>query len=182
MDGCGEHTRGREAGAKTKLGAARGRVGVRCPAMGEEATGGDGRDRQRLTVPEAATVLEVTVDAVRGRVRRGTIDHERDETGKVYVWVDATEADRRRPSPDQSELVEVLKAQLEAEREANRENRRIIAGLIQRVPEIESPRDEPHSPETVAATSEGVASPTDRGDPETGVQRRSWWRRFFGFE
>jgi hypothetical protein len=135
------------------------------------------------------------VDAVRGRVRRGTIDHERDETGKVHVWVDVSGAPggaaRRRPSPtvegpsrDQSELVEVLKAQLEAEREANRENRRIIAGLIQRVPELEPPRDEPRGPETDAEAGEGVDAPTGQVDRETGVQRRraSWWRRFFGFE
>jgi hypothetical protein len=166
--------------------------------MGEDH--GDGRDRQRLTVPEAATVLEVTVDAVRGRVRRGTIDHERDETGKVYVWVALARvsgapggAASRRPPPTVEgpsrnqgtlELVEVLKAQLEAEREANRENRRIIAGLIQRVPELEPPREEPHGPETVSETSEGVDAPTGQVDRETGVQRRerSWWRRFFGFE
>jgi hypothetical protein len=160
--------------------------------MGEDH--GDGRDRQRLTVPEAATVLEVTVDAVRGRVRRGTIDHERDETGKVYVLVDFSGAPEgaasRRPSPtvegpspDQSELVEVLKAQLEAEREANRENRRIIAGLIQRVPELEPPRDEPHGPETVAEEPEGTDTQTGQVDRETASSRpRSWWRRFFGFE
>jgi hypothetical protein len=134
----------------------------------------------------------MTVDAVRGRVRRGTIDHERDETGKVYVWVDATEADRRRPSPpvagpsrDQSELVEVLKAQLEAEREANRENRRIIAGLIQRVPELEpgTLRDEPHGTETVSESEAGTSAPPERETPSSHPERRaSWWRRFFGFE
>ncbi len=176
--------------------------------MGEDH--GDGRDRQRLTVPEAATVLEVTVDAVRGRVRRGTIDHERDETGKVHVWVDVSGAPggaaSRRPSPtvegpstasqsrsaEHDQLVESLldqvkymREQLAAEREANRENRRIIAGLIQRVPELETaPRDEPHGPETPVETSEGVDAPTGQVDRETGVQRRraSWWRRFFGFE
>jgi hypothetical protein len=160
--------------------------------MGEDH--GDGRDRQRLTVPEAATVLDMTVDAVRGRVRRGTIAHERDETGKVYVWVDATEADRLRPSaadggpsrpPAQSELVEVLKAQLEAEREANRENRRIIAALTQRIPQLEAGtlRDERDARETVSETSEGTDTPTDRADRETASSRpRSWWRRLFGFE
>jgi hypothetical protein len=155
--------------------------------MGEDY--GDGRDRQQLTALEAATVLGVTVDAVRGRVRRGTIDHERDETGKVYVWVDATEADRRSPSPtvggpspDQSELVEVLKAQLEAEREANRENRRIIAGLI-RVPELEPPRGAPRATETVAETGEGTETQPDRSGPETASSRpRSWWHRLFGLE
>ena len=164
--------------------------------MGEDH--GDGRDRQRLTVPEAATVLEVTVDAVRGRVRRGTIDHERDETGKVYVWVDVSgapggAASRRpppgpsttvegpSPPPAQSELVEVLKAQLEAEREANRENRRIIAALTQRIPQLEpgTLRDERDARETVSEDDGGTETPAgDTGEP----RRSSWWRRFFGFE
>ena len=56
-------------------------------------------DRQRLTVPEAATVLGVTVDAVRGRMRRGKIASEHDEQGKVYVWIDAPAADGSRPTP-----------------------------------------------------------------------------------
>ncbi|CAA9257260.1 MAG: hypothetical protein AVDCRST_MAG93-2027, partial [uncultured Chloroflexia bacterium] len=31
--------------------------------------------------------------------------------------------------------------------------------------------------------AEGTDTPPDRGDRETGVQRRaSWWRRFFGFD
>ena len=36
------------------------------------------------------------------------------------------------------ETIRVLSEQLEAEREANRENRRIIAGLVQRVSELEA--------------------------------------------
>jgi len=68
--------------------------------------------------------------------------------------------------------------------EANRENRRIIAGLIQRVPELApgTLQGEPHGPETVAEEPEGTDTPTGRGGAETGAQRRSWWRRFFGVE
>ena len=65
----------------------------------EAVSTGDRRDRQRLTVPEAATVLGVTVDAVRGRMRRGKIASEHDEQGKVYVWIDAPAADGSRPTP-----------------------------------------------------------------------------------
>jgi hypothetical protein len=36
------------------------------------------------------------------------------------------------------ELLDILREQLEAEREANRENRRIIARLTQRIPAIEA--------------------------------------------
>ncbi len=60
--------------------------------MGEDAK----RDtRRRLTVAEAADVLGVTVDAIRSRVKRGTIAHVR-EGGRVYVLLDA---DQGRPRP-----------------------------------------------------------------------------------
>jgi hypothetical protein len=166
----------------------------------------DRRDRQRLTVSAAATVLGVTVDAVRGRIRRGKLASEHDENGTVYVWVDAPEspeeqsrADRPEPSPtvvaepgpsaDQSELVEVLKAQLDAEREANRENRRIIAALASRIPEIEPPREAPSERRESSTRSaedetggEGAEVPKEGTDAPMGEARTSWWRRFFGFE
>ncbi len=44
--------------------------------------------RQRLTVQEAAEVLSTSVDAVRMRLRRGSLDSEKDPDGRVYVWVD----------------------------------------------------------------------------------------------
>jgi excisionase family DNA binding protein len=56
-----------------------------------------GRDtRRRLSVSEAADALGVTVDAVRSRVKRGTIAHER-AGGRVYVLLGTDEA---RPGHD----------------------------------------------------------------------------------
>jgi hypothetical protein len=51
----------------------------------------------RLTVAEAATHLGITSDAVRQRIRRGSISHERDQDGKVYVYIqpDETRKDDR---------------------------------------------------------------------------------------
>ncbi len=43
--------------------------------------------KRRYTVIEAASVLGVGTDAVRKRVARGTIEHER-AYGTVYVWLD----------------------------------------------------------------------------------------------
>ncbi len=126
--------------------------------MGEGATGGDRRGRQRLTVPEAATVLGVTVDAVRGRIRWGKLASEHDENGTVYVWIDAPEANgpgqsptvegpeeaSQGPSAEREELVESLldqvkymREQIAAEREANRENRRLLAAALERIPALE---------------------------------------------
>jgi hypothetical protein len=67
--------------------------------VGEDRTGATGADRRRLTVPQAAEALGVTVDAVRGRIRRGKLNSEQ-HAGTVYVWLDAprktTAADRQR--------------------------------------------------------------------------------------
>jgi hypothetical protein len=147
-------------------------------------------------VREAAEVLRISQHAIRQRIRRNTLASEKTAAGRVYVLLDRDALVSGEPPEDPSgeasgvdpvqmlrEHNQMLREQLAEAHAANRENRRIIAGLIQRVPELAPPRDEPHGPETDAETYEGVDAPTDRGERETGVQRRSsWWRRFFGFE
>ena len=105
---------------------------------------------QRLTVQEVAEVLGTSVDAVRMRVRRGNLRSDKDPDGRVYVWVDADESETKPRLNGEfdalisakDETISVLQHQLEAEREAHREARRIIAGLVQRIPEIEPPREQ----------------------------------------
>ncbi len=46
--------------------------------------------RKRMTVQEAAYRLGVKDDAIRKRIQRGTLDHEKDKDGRVYVFIDAT--------------------------------------------------------------------------------------------
>ncbi len=43
----------------------------------------------KVSVYEAAGILGVTVDAIRKRIQRGTIPHQRDEAGRVWVILDA---------------------------------------------------------------------------------------------
>ena len=129
---------------------------------------------RRLTVQEAAEVLGTSVDAVRMRVRRGSLDSEKDPDGRVYVWVDPDESETKpRPNGESAalisakdETIRILSEQLEAEREAHREARRIIAGLVQRVPELEPPAQRPAPSETseeaaqdAAGESRGSAAP-----------------------
>src|SRR5215213_9861900 len=45
----------------------------------------------RLSVYEVADVMGVTVDAIRKRIARDTIPHERDEDGRVWVLLDTVE-------------------------------------------------------------------------------------------
>ena len=46
--------------------------------------------KDRITVQEAAQRLGVKDDAVRKRIQRGTLEHDKDPDGRVFVYMDAT--------------------------------------------------------------------------------------------
>jgi hypothetical protein len=84
------------------------------------------------------------------RVRRGSLASEKGEDGRVYVFVEPDQ-DRSHPRVEdegsssplveaKDETISILREQLQAEREAHAEARRIIAALTSRIPEIEPPR------------------------------------------
>jgi hypothetical protein len=106
----------------------------------------------------------------------------------VYVLLEGGESPTNRDESsgeprDQSELIAVLREQLAAEREANRENRRIIAGLVQRIPELEAAPEPPQAPESAPEASEGASPRPDTVGAQEGVEepeRKPWWRRWFG--
>jgi len=156
------------------------------PPSSEEATT---RLGSRYTVQEAAEILGTTIDGVRGRIRRGTLDSMKVD-GVVYVLLDEASRDRHgdrttsrigEPSldqstnPHQSELVGELRDQVGwLRREVERKDT-IIMSLTQRVPELEAPPETRDARETASEDEPGTETPA--GD--TGEPRRSWWRRFF---
>jgi hypothetical protein len=161
--------------------------------MGEDRTGHD-LDRA-LTVADAASALGITQDAVRKRIKRGTIQSEKDESGRIYVYVPASETvhktdqDTSRTRLDSATLTSELRdrlryveGQLEAERQAHAEARRIIAGLVERMPAIEASQT---SEDAAQDSGEGQATPapgqgtTPRTDDSRGSEK-PWWRRVFG--
>jgi hypothetical protein len=151
-------------------------------------------------VAEASEILGITVEAVRGRIKRGTLDHERTDKG-VFVLLDT---DQPRPDTDQTtdrlqsdnaalisakdETIAALRDQLEAERQAHSEERqahaearRIIAGLVERIPPaIEAPSSpEPReSPQTVEEELERAEPQPSAEGAQESTQRRWWefWR------
>src|SRR5215210_5938390 len=169
---------------KARLGCTRGRT------MGRSMGGTTGRTTGRwMDLKEAAETMGVTSEAVRKRVRRGTLASEKHEDGRVLVWVDAGSDNGYDGGYDErvgrgyGELLEEvrdrvrsLEKQLDEEKEANRENRRIIAGLVQRVPELEPARESPESPETSSEEPYSTHAPPEQEKPS---QRRSWLHRFF---
>ena len=130
--------------------------------------------RRRFTVAEASEILGITVEAVRGRIKRGTLDHERTDKG-VFVLLDTDQSDDRpRPDIDQTtdrlqsnsaalisakdETIATLRDQLEAERQAHAEARRLLAAALERIPAVEAPQEASEAAERVEEEPERAES------------------------
>ena len=75
--------------------------------------------------------------------------------------------------------IEDLREQLEAERQTHAEARRIIAGLVERIPAIEAPQEATDAAETIEEEPEKAEPRAAAGESQDGAQR-PWWRRMFG--
>ncbi len=104
---------------------------------------------------------------------------EAKEPGPNFAPVSEPTDDRDERITELRDTVRDLRERLDREEEANRENRRLLAAALERIPAIEAPRDEPHAPETAPETSEGASPRSDRVGPQTSA-RRPWWIRIFG--
>jgi len=161
---------------------------------------------QRYSIRDAAKTLGLTEEAVRQRVKRGTLDSIK-VGGSLFVLLETDTSsdrsnDREQPvregasdtssglSTDMSRLVENLedelahlRRQLEQANERDRENRRIIAALTTRIPELPPPREHNASSDVSGspvsfsdAEGSGAAVVSNEEEP---AQRRSWLYRFF---
>ncbi len=149
----------------------------------------------RYTPTQAAHILRLSPTRVRQLLQSGELEGSRDEAGHwtipAAVVHERLERLRREsfleavgydPSsgPEMRDLVEELRdqvahlwEQLTQANERDRENRRIIAALTQRIPELEAPQ----------SAGEGSEPRSGTDGPQEGTeepQRRSWWRKFFG--
>ncbi len=154
---------------------------------------------ERLSVAEAAEALGVTRDAIHKRIRRGTVEYEKGEDGRFYVYVDTStlELDQSADKSKDESKVEVLERLIEGqedriaflEREMERRGdetarlHQIVAGLTQanarlasRVPELEAPTEAPGAPETVEEVPERVEPRPTPAGPRAGAQK-PFWRR-----
>ena len=127
---------------------------------------------ERVTVREAAARLGVTTDAIRQRIKRGTIPHEKGEDGLTYVYLtpseDVTATVTQAPSVVVTEaLLSSYEDQITFLRRELERKDTIIMSLVQRVPELE-PSESPLS---------SSDSPADYVPPEQ--EQRPWWRRIF---
>src|SRR3954454_1732366 len=141
---------------------------------------------EKLTVAAAAARLGTSQDAVRKRIQRDTIKWVKDDSGRVYVYLDPSEtrqaSDQDLVQDESKTTIEVLQHQvaylqeiIPTRDEEIRRHQHLLAAALERIPELE-PAREPRE------------SPTESTEEENGTQvspeekKRSWWRRFFGFE
>jgi hypothetical protein len=139
----------------------------------------------RVTVAEAAVRLGVKEQAIRKRIQRGTIAHDKDDDdGRVYVYLDPEDgATGTGIDTGMSTLVQSLQDQIaylrqEAEdwKEEARRKDTIILSLTQHIPELQAPTESPGSLQTA---SEGAVKGHHPWGQQEPSQRRSWLRRFF---
>ena len=140
----------------------------------------------RVTVAEAAIRLGVKEQAIRKRIQRGTLAHDKDEDGRVHVYLDpeyVTTGAGNGIDTGMDTLVQSLQEQIaylrqESEdwKEEARRKDTIIMSLTQRLPELEA------SPEARAASDtvgEGTGKGTASLESQESSQQHSWLHRFF---
>ena len=160
---------------------------------------------RKLSVSEAAAALGISAEAVRSRLKRGTLRSVKDGA-TVYVLLtpdqSRPDADQTPPEPDQTgdqtELVEALREQTaylqgviatrdhELRERAEEIRRRdtalerqqeLTAMFANRLRELEAPQASQESPPDTPTPQSATEDPHSEAEP---VQRRSWWRRMFG--
>jgi hypothetical protein len=155
--------------------------------VGEDAGWAGRRGVDRLTIQDAARRLGVSEGAVRKRLSRGTLPHDKGDDGRVYVYLDAgvDEGVDAGVDPNTSALISQLKEEVSYLREENRRKDEIImqqAMTVRQLTALEGQRrdDAPESPESPGPSDTPTELSEERQEATEQLQGRSWWSRWFG--
>jgi len=157
--------------------------------MDEGARRGVGAGLDRVTIQEAARRLGVSEGAVRKRVTRETLQHDKEGDGRVYVYLDVAKLRDTRGVDDvqdagvdpSSALISRLEGEVEFLRDQVRRQQEIIAQQAVTMRQLTAAAQEepPEAAETVEEAQEGPEPRSDTAGPQEAIQR-PWWRRMFG--
>ncbi len=156
---------------------------------------------ESYTVEQTAEILQLTPGRVRQLLRDEQLDGTPPDAGSGQRgWSVDAESVRVRLSKqqpraeqttagDRGELVdelrrenEYLRRQLDQATERDRENRRLLAGLIERVPALEAPAPPDQTPDARESAGDEPGRGPVPHERETATEPRPWWRRVFGGE
>jgi glutathione S-transferase len=130
---------------------------------------------EQLTLIEAGQVLGISPDAVRMRIKRGSMQAEKDAEGRWLVWVDVEQAAAEREAEREPGAAGEREPEREGELSAEALQAR-VAVLEARLEAIESERDFLRKQVDTLIFAQGMAAQKALPNPE----RRSWWARLLG--
>jgi hypothetical protein len=158
--------------------------------MGEGARRGVGSGLDKVTIQEAARRLGVSEGAVRKRVTRNTLRHDKAPDGRVFVYLDVAKLRDTRGvddgqdagvDPNSSALISRLEGEVEFLRDQVRRQQEIIAQQAVTMRQLTAAAQEepPEAAETVEEEPEG-SEPRSATVSAQEAAQRPWWRRMFG--
>lgn len=130
---------------------------------------------EQLTLIEAGAALGISPDAVRMRIKRGSLQGEKGEDGRWLVWVDVEQAAAEREAEREPGAAGEREPEREGELSAEALQAR-IAVLEARLAAAESERDFLRTQVENLIMLQGMAAQKALPNPA----RRSWWARLFG--
>jgi hypothetical protein len=145
--------------------------------------------KRRVDVKQAAEALGISSEGIRQRIRRGSLESEKDTDGRVYVFIDeeATNGAPYERSTDDvvSRLeneVEFLRKEL-ATRDAEIQRRdAVLLSLSEGLKALNPAPTSPEARDSSLSYSDGTDKGSTPPEQQEPSQRRSWWRTFFGLE
>ncbi len=148
-------------------------------------------ETRRATIQEAARIMGVSEGAIRKRVKRNTLRHDKEADGRVYVYLEGVTRgvdDRvdEVPHPDSNALISEMRDRITfLEGELQRKDA-ILLSMTEAMKAIappaheETPQEPPGAPVTATEQPGRVEpQPSVEGAQEPAAPR-SWWRRMFG--
>jgi hypothetical protein len=134
---------------------------------------GDRRGVDRLTIQEAARRLGISEGAVRKRVTRKTLRHDKDDDGRVYVYLDVggrQGVDDRQDEgvdPNNNALISRLESEVAFLRDQVQRQQEIIAQQAVTMRQLTAASEEaPEAAETVEEAPDRAEAPEDELDTE----------------
>ena len=131
-------------------------------------------DQDRVTIQEAARRLGISEGAVRKRVTRGSLEHDKEESGRIYVYLD--ERTTRGVDDGQDAGVDALVTQLRDEvaflRDQLRRQQEITVMQAASLRQLSAP---PEEPESTIVDQQREEPPASAEGSQAGTQR-PWWR------
>jgi hypothetical protein len=139
-----------------------------------------------VDVKQAAEMLGISSEGVRQRIRRGSLESEKDTDGRVYVFLDeealegtATERDTDTVITRLEDEVEFLRRELATRDEEIRRRDAVLLSLSEGLKALNPPASSQGPLDGSEMAPEGAHS----GNVSPGFQEpseRPWWRRLFG--